>query len=172
MILARIIGLWDYIPQGLAWVGFFVSTCLLIGLAFSGSRTSFVSKWRTLFVVSTFIGGFGLFSHFKREEQIADTNRRIRASRDMGRIETSAFTYYLNKNTWPEGDNAAVIAAILAFDMDDPILPVEDLRLSSEGAAIDPWGTPYSMSASEKEGLKVHSAGPDRIWGTDDDLRR
>ena len=172
MILARVIGLSEYIPQGLAWVGFFVSTCLLIGLAFSGSRTFFVRKWRTLFVVSTFIGGFGLFSHFKCEEQIADSNRRMRASRDMGRIETSAFTYYLDKNTWPEGDNAAVIAAMLAFDTDDPILPVEDLRISSEGAAIDPWGTPYLMRVSEKEGLKVHSVGPDRIWGTDDDHRR
>ncbi len=172
MILARVIGLSDYIPQSLAWLGFFVSTCLLISLGFSRSRTSFVRKWRTVFAVSTFIGGFGLFTHFEREEQIANSNRRMRASRDMGRIETSAFIYYSDKNTWPEGDNGAVIAAMLAFDSDDPILPVEDLRLSSEGAAIDPWGTPYSMSVSEEEGLKVHSAGPDRIWGTDDDHRR
>jgi hypothetical protein len=143
----------------------------LIGLAFSRSRTSFVRKWGILFAVSTFIGGFGLFTHFKREEQIADSNRRMIASRDMGRIETSAFIYYLAKSAWPEGDNAAVIASILAFDTDDPILSAEDLRLSSEGAAIDPWGTPYSMSVSEEEGLKVHSAGPDRIWGTDDDHR-
>ena len=172
MILARVIGLSDYIPQALAWVGFSVSACLLIGLAFSGSRTSFIRKRRTLFAVSIFIGAFGLFSHFKREEQIADSNRRMRASRDMGRIETSAFIYYSDKNLWPEGDNASVIAAMLAFDTDDPILPAEDLRLSPEGAAVDPWGTPYSMSVSEEEGLKVHSAGPDRIWGTDDDHRR
>jgi hypothetical protein len=172
MILARVIGLSEYIPQALAWVGFFVSSCLLIGLAFSESRTTFIRKWRMLFAVSTIVGGFGLFWHIRREEQIADSYRRMRSSRDMGRIETSAFIYYSDKNTWPEGDNAAVIAAILAFDTDDPILPVEDLHLSSEGAAVDPWGSPYSMSVSEEEGLKVHSAGPDRIWGTDDDHHR
>lgn len=122
-------------------------------------------------MVSTFIGGFGLFLHFKREKEIAISNRRMRASRDMSWIETSAFAYYSNKHTWPEGDNAAVISALLAFDTDIPIHLVTDLRLSSEGTAIDPWGTPYSMSVSEKEGLKVHSAGPDRILGTDDDLR-
>jgi hypothetical protein len=172
MILARVIGLSDYIPQALVWGGFFVSICLLISIAFSRSRTSFVRKWRILFAVSTFIGGFGLFTHFKREEQIADSNQRMRVSRDMGRIETSAFIYYSDRSTWPEGDNAAVIASILAFDTDDPIIPGEDLRLSSEGAAFDPWGTPYSMSISEEKGLKVHSAGPDRIWGTDDDHNR
>ncbi len=172
MILARLIGPWDYIPQSLAWLGFLVSVCLLIGLAFSGSRTLFVRKWRILFAVSVIVGGLGLFWHLEREEQIADSYRRMRASRDMGRIETSAFIYFSDKKLWPQGDNASVIANLLEFDIDYPILPTEELRLSSEGAAIDPWETPYSMSVSEEEGLKVRSAGPDRIWGTNDDHRR
>lgn len=172
MILARVITLWDYIPQGLAWSGFLVSACLLISIAFSGSRTSSFRKWRKLFAVSAIVGGFGLFWHFNHEEQIADSNRRMRASREMGRIESSAFNYFSSAGDWPQGDNATVMATLVEHDTEYPILSTEDLHLSSKGAALDPWGSPYSMSVSEEEGLKVFSAGPDRISGTNDDHRR
>jgi general secretion pathway protein G len=36
--------------------------------------------------------------------------------------------------------------------------------------ASDPWGTPYRIECSERETVAV-SAGPDRAFGSDDDIR-
>ncbi|HEX4452173.1 MAG TPA: hypothetical protein VH143_14955 [Kofleriaceae bacterium] len=35
---------------------------------------------------------------------------------------------------------------------------------------LDPWGTPYRMTPSG-QGFAISSAGPDRIFGTADDVR-
>jgi hypothetical protein len=172
MIIARIITVWDYIPQCLAWGGFLVFACLLICMAFSSYRISFVRKWKTLFAVSLIMGCFGLFLHIQREERIDDLNRRMSASREMGRIESAAFVFFSNEGNWPQGDNATVIATLLEHDIRNPILSTEEIHVSAIGAAVDPWGTPYSMSVSEEEGFRMRSAGPDRILGTTDDHRR
>jgi hypothetical protein len=50
------------------------------------------------------------------------------------------------------------------------IRPEAGMRLNENGELIDPWGTPYffhQLSGSETE---IHSAGPDKIMWTSDDL--
>jgi hypothetical protein len=41
--------------------------------------------------------------------------------------------------------------------------------LSASSLLHDPWGTPYAISCSEDETM-ASSAGPDRRWGTGDDV--
>jgi len=169
MILARVITLLDYIPQGLALLGISAFVCLLFGVAISGSRLDFVRKWQMVFAISAVVGGFGLFWHFMREEQIANSRRRMAASRDIYLIEQAAFVYFQEVGSWPQGDNATVIRLLVEHEGGEAILPVRDLRQSHEGAALDPWGSPYYLEVSEEHGLKAHSAGPDQIEGTNDD---
>lgn len=49
----------------------------------------------------------------------------------------------------------------------------ENLRENKGGSkrdkTADPWGTAYVMSVADK-GFKIHSAGPDKEWKTEDDL--
>jgi hypothetical protein len=121
-----------------------------------------------LFAASAIVGCLGLIWHDKHERQVAEGGRRDLVRREMSKIEMAAFDYFLQTRSWPQGDNATVIGVLNKYDG----ALTGRLRLSERGAALDPWGTPYSMSVSENDGLSVHSAGPDRILGTIDDWPR
>jgi len=44
------------------------------------------------------------------------------------------------------------------------------MRLNASGELIDPWGTPYFFHQLSGNDMEIHSAGPDGIMWTSDDL--
>jgi hypothetical protein len=44
------------------------------------------------------------------------------------------------------------------------------MRVNDQGEMIDPWGTPYFFHQISGTQMEIHSAGPDRIMWTSDDL--
>lgn len=44
------------------------------------------------------------------------------------------------------------------------------MRLNENGELVDPWGTPYFFHQLSGREMEIHSAGPDRILWTGDDL--
>jgi hypothetical protein len=44
------------------------------------------------------------------------------------------------------------------------------MRVNANGELIDPWGTPYFFHQLSGTDMEIHSAGPDRILWTADDL--
>jgi len=50
------------------------------------------------------------------------------------------------------------------------INPEAGMRLNENGELIDPWGTPYFFHQLSGTDMEIHSAGPDRILWTSDDL--
>ena len=48
--------------------------------------------------------------------------------------------------------------------------PEAGMRLNENGELIDPWGTPYFFHQLSGHDTEIHSAGPDRILWTSDDL--
>jgi hypothetical protein len=48
--------------------------------------------------------------------------------------------------------------------------PNDGLRINGNGELIDPWGTPYFFHQISGTDMEIHSAGPDRIMWTGDDL--
>jgi hypothetical protein len=44
------------------------------------------------------------------------------------------------------------------------------LRLNANGELIDPWGTPFFFHQLSGREMEIHSAGPDRVMWTADDL--
>jgi hypothetical protein len=44
------------------------------------------------------------------------------------------------------------------------------LRINGNGELVDPWGTPYFFHQISGREMEIHSAGPDRIMWTADDL--
>jgi hypothetical protein len=44
------------------------------------------------------------------------------------------------------------------------------MRLNENGELIDPWGTPYFFHQISGADTEIHSAGPDKIMWTSDDL--
>ena len=44
------------------------------------------------------------------------------------------------------------------------------MRVNENGELVDPWGTPYFFHQLSGREMEIHSAGPDRIMWTGDDL--
>ena len=44
------------------------------------------------------------------------------------------------------------------------------LRLNAAGELVDPWGTPYFFHQLSATEMEIHSAGPDKVMWTRDDL--
>ena len=44
------------------------------------------------------------------------------------------------------------------------------MRINENGELIDPWGTPYFFHQLSGTDMEIHSAGPDRVMWTMDDL--
>ena len=48
--------------------------------------------------------------------------------------------------------------------------PPEGQQLNAQKELIDPWGTPYFFHQISGDDMEIHSAGPDKTFGTSDDL--
>lgn len=46
----------------------------------------------------------------------------------------------------------------------------DGMRINDKGELIDPWGTPYFFHQLSGTDMEIHSAGPDKIMWTSDDL--
>ena len=46
----------------------------------------------------------------------------------------------------------------------------DGLRINGRGELIDPWGTPYFFHQLSGTEMEIHSAGPDHVMWTSDDL--
>ena len=44
------------------------------------------------------------------------------------------------------------------------------MRLDADGELVDPWGTPYFFHQISGSEMEIHSAGPDKVMWTSDDL--
>lgn len=44
------------------------------------------------------------------------------------------------------------------------------MRINADGELVDPWGTPYFFHQLSGSDTEVHSAGPDRVMWTSDDI--
>ena len=44
------------------------------------------------------------------------------------------------------------------------------MRVNAQGEMIDPWGTPYFFHQISGTEMEIHSAGPDRVMWTSDDV--
>jgi hypothetical protein len=50
-------------------------------------------------------------------------------------------------------------------------LSAEDgMRVNEKGELVDPWGTPYFFHQLSATDMEIHSAGPDKIMWTSDDI--
>ena len=50
------------------------------------------------------------------------------------------------------------------------INPEAGMRINGNGELVDPWGTPYFFHQISGTDMEIHSAGPDGIMWTSDDL--
>jgi hypothetical protein len=93
------------------------------------------------------------------------------AQHDMLRIEWSIEAYHDEYRNYPTGDNAAVFSTLQGSNANRVVfLQVKPWQINSDGQFVDPWGTPYDISVSTNENLRIRSAGPNGRFGDSDDM--
>ena len=72
----------------------------------------------------------------------------------------------------PVGSNAEITRALAGRNPKhiNFLNPDAGLRVDSTGKLVDPWGTPYFFHQLSGTQMEVHSAGPDRVMWTREDL--
>lgn len=97
------------------------------------------------------------------------------ATAEEGRSATEAVTrmvssFHTRMKENPVGTNAEITKALMGGNPVHATFTDETPRLNSKGELLDPWGTPYFFHQVSGNEMEVHSAGPDKIMGTADDI--
>lgn len=71
----------------------------------------------------------------------------------------------------PVGSNAEIMKSLMGGNAKGAMLgPPEGMAVNGDGELVDRWGTPYFFHQLSKDLMEIHSAGPDMIRGTEDDV--
>ena len=93
------------------------------------------------------------------------------ASTDAIKVRRMVTDYHTLHGENPVGTNAEIMAAIMGKNPHQAVLgPPEGIGLNARGELVDEWGTPYFFHQLSKDVMEIHSAGPDKIMGTADDI--
>jgi len=72
----------------------------------------------------------------------------------------------------PTGENSEITAQLNGQNLKHAnfIRPDAGMRINDQGQLVDPWGTPYFFHQLSGYDMEIHSAGPDKVMWTEDDL--
>jgi len=101
--------------------------------------------------------------------QAANADAEVAA--DFDKISLMLRNYRSLTGENPVGTNAEIMKAIMGGNPKGAQLgPPEGQHLNENGELIDRWGTPYFFHQLSKDLMEIHSAGPDRRMGNEDDI--
>lgn len=90
---------------------------------------------------------------------------------DLGKTRQMIQDYHTLMGENPVGTNAEIMQALMTGNSHGATLgPIEGQSLNDKGELVDPWGTPYFFHQLSGNLMEIHSAGPDKVMGTADDL--
>ena len=98
--------------------------------------------------------------------------REVRARSLAAQLETACFAYLTEYGTLPPTSENYRLIKILSEDNPRKIvfLNLRPIDLSPNGELLDPWGTPYRITFDSNSKVHMVSAGPDKVFGTPDDV--
>ena len=80
----------------------------------------------------------------------------------------AAFHTRMGEN--PVGTNAEITQSLMGGNPIHATFSPDPPSINAKGELIDPWGTPYFFHQISGDDMEIHSAGPDKIMGTADDI--
>ena len=90
---------------------------------------------------------------------------------ELEKVHSMIGSYHTLMGQNPVGTNAEIMKAIMGGNSHQAMLgPPPGQSLNANGELLDPWGTPYFFHQLSGNDMEIHSAGPDKIMGTGDDL--
>ena len=102
----------------------------------------------------------------------ADTpEERAAAEIDLDQVKLMLRDYRTRMGDNPVGTNAEIMRAVMGGNPKGAQLgPPEGQDLNERGELVDRWGSPVFFHQLSATHMEIHSAGPDRVLGTDDDI--
>jgi|ERR1700678_1336074 hypothetical protein len=96
---------------------------------------------------------------------------RATAMIELQKVRAMVASYHTLMGQNPVGTNAEIMKALMGGNPRQAMLgPPPGQSLDAKGELLDPWGTPYFFHQMSADDMEIHSAGPDRIMWTSDDL--
>lgn len=90
---------------------------------------------------------------------------------DMDKVSLMIRDFRTLDGTNPVGTNAEIMKAVMGGNSKRAMLgPPEGQNLNANGELVDRWGTPYFFHQMSATHMEIHSAGPDRIFSSPDDI--
>lgn len=90
---------------------------------------------------------------------------------DAGTINTFLSIYRIDFGVSPSGSNAEILLELSKSDFMAYKIKRADIKVNKKGEWVDPWDTPFQFQINAGYGrLEAYSAGPDRVFSTDDDI--
>ena len=93
---------------------------------------------------------------------------------EVNKVHLMLRDYHTLMGENPVGTNAEIMQAMMGHNPRQATLgPPEGMSLNGKGELVDQWGTPYFFHQLSKDTMEIHSAGPDKVmWTTDDIVTR
>lgn len=90
---------------------------------------------------------------------------------ELSKTRRMIIDYHTRMGENPVGTNAEIMQAIMGGNPKQATFgPAPEQTLNGKGELVDQWGTPYFFHQLSRDQMEIHSAGPDRVLGTQDDL--
>jgi len=98
--------------------------------------------------------------------------KRAKLANEFSQVQAAVLGYYTEYSEYPSAPNDATLITELMGDNPRKVefLALHSSDLNANGELVDPWGTPLQLSIDADGTLHARSAGPDRIFGTPDDI--
>ena len=90
---------------------------------------------------------------------------------EVDKVHHMITDYHTAMGENPVGTNAEIMREVMGANPRQATLgPPEGQTLNDKGELVDQWGTPYFFHQLSRDAMEIHSAGPDKIMGTADDI--
>jgi type II secretory pathway pseudopilin PulG len=105
-------------------------------------------------------------------ERGIDKSRRNALIQRLGQVQAAALNYYTEYSVYPVAPDNVTLIQKLTNDNPRHIefLSLKPSDQNAQGEMLDPWRTPIEMSVTEEGKFHWRSAGPDKTFGTADDI--
>lgn len=128
-----------------------------------------------LVVLAVVAAAGGVFA-FSLGKQILLADERLKVSNEWRAVQAAVLSYDTEYSRFPAAADNLTLTKILTgtSDVENPrtiaFLSVRSSEIGAKGEIIDPWGTPYQFFVTVDGKFHTRSAGPDKIFGTADDI--
>ncbi|MEM6820349.1 MAG: hypothetical protein AAF558_00210 [Verrucomicrobiota bacterium] len=94
----------------------------------------------------------------------------LQAENDQDLIFSTLIDYLNKFQIAPVGSNAEITQMLVNFQKTQGLRMDQKLKIHASGQLVDPWGKAYQFTRKSDRSIKLVSAGPDRTFGTLDDI--